>query len=243
MTTPPEEQTLDERTLEDVSLPDVVEGFTKRRVELVQRAVKEWTAALIDLGGRNNLLRYRDLRAGTLDLTNASPQALAALLQGKAIKTSSLFSDPEEKARNAKRLRTITNKAKENFEERGLETLAIACGLGSWNNQSIAGWEPSSPILLRQASLRSLGAANDDFELALVDEMEVNPTLLHYLKVNFDCSFDQERLLERMDGVIDERWELEETYRWVADQATRVPEFRVESRIVLANFAYAKLPM
>src|SRR3954471_10094053 len=100
MTTPPEEQTLDERTLEDVSLPEVVEGFTKRRVELVQRAVKEWTAALIDLGGRTTLLRYRDLKAGTLELTNATPSALAALLQGRAIKTSTLFSDPEERARN-----------------------------------------------------------------------------------------------------------------------------------------------
>jgi hypothetical protein len=89
----------DERTLEDVALPDVVEGFTKRRVELVQRAVKEWAAALIDLGGRNNLLRYRDLKVGTLDLTNASPKAVAALLQGRPIKTSSLFTDPDERDR------------------------------------------------------------------------------------------------------------------------------------------------
>src|SRR4051794_24654297 len=105
MSTPP-----DERTLEDVSLPESVEGFTKRRVELVQRAVKEWTAALIDLGGRNNLLRYRDLKAGTLDLTNASPTALTALLQGKTVRTSSLFADPEERQRNVRRLRTIANK-------------------------------------------------------------------------------------------------------------------------------------
>ncbi len=239
----PEEQAVDERTLEDVSLPEAVEGFTKRRVELVHRAVKEWTAALIDLGGRNNLLRYRDLRAGTLDITSASQNAVAALLQGKAIKTSTLFADPEERARNAGRLRTIANKAKENYEERGLQTLSIACGLASWNNEAVAGWEPSSPILLRQANLRPLGAAQDDFELVLIDEMEVNPTLLHYLKVNFDCSFDQEKLLDRVDGVIDEPWELEETYRWVVDHTGRVPDFQVESRIVLANFAYAKLPM
>jgi len=240
---PPDEQTIDERTLEDVSLPDVVEGFTKRRVELVQQAVKEWTAALIDLGGRNNLLRYRDLKVGTLDLTNASPSALRALLQGKAIKTSALYTDPEERARNARRLRTIANKAKENFEERGLETLSIACGLASWDNISVAGWEPSSPVLLRQASLRSLGAAQDDFELALVDELEVNPTLLHYLKVNFDCSFDQEQLLDRVDGDIDEQAELEAAYRWVVEHTGRVPGFSVEPRVVLANFAYAKLPM
>src|SRR4051794_38934695 len=166
----------EERTVEDVLLPEEVEGFSKRRVELVQRAVKEWVAALIDLGGRNNLLRYRDLAAGTLDLTSASQPAVAALLQGKAIRTSSLFGDLEARERNVRRLRTISNKAKENFEERGVETLWLAAGLGSWQNEEVAAWEPSSPVLLRQASLRPLGAAQDDFELVLVDEMEVNPT-------------------------------------------------------------------
>jgi hypothetical protein len=57
MATPADGRAVDEETLEEVSLPEAVDGFTKRRVELVQRAVKEWTAALIDLGGRNNLLR------------------------------------------------------------------------------------------------------------------------------------------------------------------------------------------
>lgn len=234
--------TPDERTLDDVSLPDVVEGFTKQRVELVQRAVKEWTHALVDLGGRNNLVRYRDLKWGTLDLTNASPPTVAALLQSKTIKVTSLFSDPEAQEQLLRRARTIHNKAKENFEERGLETLSVACGLATWDNKR-ASWEPAAPVLLRQATIRPLGAAQDEFELALVDEMEVNPTLLHVLKVDFDCDVDAEKLLDRVDGVIDEPWELEEAYGWMTEHAARVPGFRIEPRLVLANFAYAKLPM
>jgi very-short-patch-repair endonuclease len=229
-------------TLEDVSLPDVVEGFTKQRVELVQRAVREWTRALVDLGGRNNLLRYRDLRQGTLDLTNARPKALEGLLQSKATKVSALFSDPEEREGALRRVRTIHNKAKENFEERGLETLSLGCGLATWDNKRAA-WEPAAPVLLRQATLRPLGAAQDEFELALVDEMEVNPTLLHLLKVDFDCAFDHEKLLDRVDGVIDELWELDKTFEWMTEQTRRVPSFAIQPRLVLANFAYAKLPM
>jgi hypothetical protein len=30
-----------------------------RRAGLVERAVREWKGALVDLGGRNNLLHYR----------------------------------------------------------------------------------------------------------------------------------------------------------------------------------------
>src|SRR5690348_17143543 len=110
-----------EALLDPLALADAVEGFSKRRVELVQRAAKEWRQALEDLGGRNNLLSYKDLRAATLDLTNADKRALAALLQSKAVKTSALFPDPEERAAQLKRVRTIHNKARENYEERGLE--------------------------------------------------------------------------------------------------------------------------
>jgi very-short-patch-repair endonuclease len=232
-----------ERTLEDVSLPEAVPGFSKSRVELVARAAREWARALIDLGGRNNLLRYRELRAGTLDLTDASPVAIEALLASKPVRTSALFPDPEERAQQLKRVRTIHNKAKENFEERGVETLSLGCGLATWENERSTGWTPCAPVLLRQATLRALGAAQDEFELELLDEMEVNPTLLHLLKVDFNCDLPQESLLERVDGVIDELWELEETYQWLAEHTSRVPGFSIEPRLVLTNFAYAKLPM
>jgi very-short-patch-repair endonuclease len=245
-TSPPHDRALDDapddRTLEDVSLPDEVEGFTKRRVDLVQKAVKDWTRQLVDVSGRNNLLRFRELKQGTLDLTNADGRAVSALLQNKAIKVTTLFADPDERERNLRRVRTLHNKAKENFEERGLETLAIGCGLATWQNKSAA-WEPSAPVLLRSAVLRPLGAAQDEFELSLLDEFEVNPTLRHMLKVDFDCDFDQDKLLDRVDGVIDELWELEEAYRWMAEHATRIPGFSIDPRLVLANFAYAKLPM
>jgi very-short-patch-repair endonuclease len=232
-----------EALLDQVDLPGVVEGFSKRRVELVQKAADEWRKALIDLGGRNNLLSYRDLRAGTLDLTKADPRALAALLQSKAVKVSALFSDAEERAAQLKRVRTISNKARENYEERGLETLAIGCGLATWDNSKRGTWTPAAPVLLRQASLRALGAAQDEFELLLLDEMEVNPTLIHVLRVDFECDVSADEVLDRVDGVIDEAWELEETYKWLAERAARVPGFAIDPRLVATNFAYAKLPM
>jgi very-short-patch-repair endonuclease len=211
---------------------------------LVQRAVADWKSVLVDLGGRNNLLHYRDLKRGTLDLTLADPEVVSELLFGKTVRVSALYPDPEQREQMLRRVRTIHNKAKENFEERGLETLSIGSGLATWENAR-GTWDPCAPVLLQQAHLSPLGAAQDDFDLAVVGEtMEVNPTLEHVLKVDFGCEFDHAALMERIpDGTIDEPWELLETYGWIRGQARRVPGFRVAPRIVLANFAYAKLAM
>jgi very-short-patch-repair endonuclease len=209
----------------------------------VQKAATDWKNALVDLRGRNNLLHYRDLKRGTLDLTTADREVVSGLLLGKATRVSALFSDPEQRDQMLRRVRTIHNKAKENFEERGLETLSIGCGLATWENKRAA-WEPCAPVLLQHAALRPLGAAQDEFELSLSGEMEVNPTLLHVLRVDFGCEVDQAALAERIpDGSIDEPRELLETYEWIREQAQEVPGFSVDWRIVLTNFAYAKLAM
>ena len=212
------------------------------RPALVRKAVDQWKEALVDLGGRNNLLHYRDLKLGTLDLTAAAPGALEALLLGKPVRVSALFRNPSASADALRRTRTLHSKARENFEERGLETLALGCGLATWENKRSA-WTPVAPVLLRPASLLPIGALQDEFEIALTEEMEVNPTLLHVLKTDFDCEFNSEDLLTRVDGAIDEPWELHEAYAWLAEQARRIPGFAVEPRLVLTNFAYAKLPM
>jgi very-short-patch-repair endonuclease len=229
--------------VEELAVPGRVEGFPARRVGLVNRAVKQWREALIDRGGRNNLIHYRDLKQGTLDLTSAAPGPFETLMQGRPTRISSLFPAPEERAEVLRRVRTIANKARENLEERGLDTLAMASGMATWNNENIATWAPAAPVLVRQASLRALGSAQDDFELQLVDEMEVNPTLLHFLKVNFKCEIDPEDVIDHVDRTVDEPWELLNAYERIADQAQRVPGFTVEPRVVLGNFSYAKLPM
>ena len=61
-------------------LPESVVVTPERR-EKVDRAREVWIKKLIDLSRRNNLLFYRDLQTGTLDLSAASPDAIHALLQ------------------------------------------------------------------------------------------------------------------------------------------------------------------
>jgi very-short-patch-repair endonuclease len=213
-----------------------------RRAQLVGRAAEEWKSALIDLTGRNNLLHYRDLQRGTLDLTTADPMAIGQLLLGKTVKVSSLFDDPDQLDQVQRRIRAIHNKAKENEEERGLATVSIAWGLATWANKR-GTWTPAAPVLLQSVSLKPVGAAQDEFDLSVTGEMELNPTLLHVLRLDFGREFDVAALTDRIDGAIDELWELTEVYKWLSDGADGIPGFAVEPRIVLANFAYAKLEM
>jgi Protein of unknown function (DUF4011) len=208
-------------------------AFSASRVARVQKAVDQWTQELIDLGGRNNLLHYRELKQGTLELTAAEPTALSLLLGGRTVRLSKLV-NTEEVEQALRRVRVIYGKAKENIEERGIETLYLGCGLATWENKR-GTWEPAAPVLLRQATLRRLGVAQDEFELTLTGDMEVNPTLLHLLKVDFDCDFDEQGLLEPSG--------LKAASEWLKERTTQVKGFDVHERIVLANFAYVKLPM
>ena len=63
------------------------------RMQAVARAVKAWTDQLIDRSARNNLLFFRDQRAGTLDLTKAPPRPVFDILAGRR-GTSRSFSRP-----------------------------------------------------------------------------------------------------------------------------------------------------
>jgi very-short-patch-repair endonuclease/transcription elongation GreA/GreB family factor len=211
------------------------------RAGLVRRTVKEWVTELIDLGGRNNLLHYRDLRTGTLALDAANDDAMTTLLRGRTTRISRLFPDEETRADAIRRARAVHRKAKENYEERGISTLYVACGIATWTN--IRTWEPAAPVLLIPALVEPMGAALDDFELSVAGDPEINPTLLHMLKVDYDCDIRVDELLGIVDGPIDEPWEIQATIDWLGEAASRVPGFSAGPRFTLANFSYAKLPM
>lgn len=214
---------------------------TAERTALVRRTIASWIDALVDMGGRNNLLHYRDLRTGTLALDGATPDALDAFVRGRTTRLTSLFPEEQSRTDALRRARTIHKKAKENFEERGISTLYLACGLATWTN--VRTWTPAAPVVLIPARFEPMGAALDDFELSISGDAELNPTLLHILKLDYDCTVRPEELLEIVDGPIDERWEIDAALEWMAKAAARVPGFSTSGRLALANFSYAKLPM
>ena len=213
------------------------------RLDLVGRAVRTWTGQLVDLGGRNTLLYYRDLKQGTLDVgagSGASAVAVEALLSSQTVRLSAMFGDTTITTA-ARRARTVKAKATENYEERGLQTLFLAWAMATWSN-SRGTAVPAAPVLLRQAALNARSGAGEDFDVSLPGEWEVNPTLLHLLKTEYGIELDRAEMAELLDQEAappDPALLFERLTKACSD----VPGFLVTRRIVLGNFSYAKLPM
>lgn len=204
----------------------------------MRAAAKRWAAELIDLGGRNTLLYYRDLKVGTLDLSEADGQTLAALVSGRSVRLSALVGAPGA-AEAARRARTIAAKARENLEERGLATLYLAQGMATWDTDMTSS-TPAAPLFLAPLSLRGVGAMEFDFDAVRSDDWELNPTFAHVLTSQFRVAVDTDalaELLDQPDGLTKALAALETA------AAEKVPAFATARRIVVGNFSYAKQPM
>ena len=207
------------------------------RPEVVRRAAKTWSGQIIDLGGRNTLLFYKDLKVGTIDLTPSEeidPPTIAALLDGRTVRLSQIVA-PNLLTPYARRARVVKARATENFEERGLQTLFLAYGMATWT-LARSNATPAAPVLLVPLRLAPRGGAAEDFDLELQGDWEVNPTLLHLLRTEFRVALDADELLGDDD-------DLDRAIRLLKDRCVEVPGFSIKDRVVVGNFSYAKQPM
>ncbi|MEO3858868.1 AAA domain-containing protein [Acrocarpospora sp. B8E8] len=200
----------------------MAEPTESRRGELIESAQARWIAALTDLGGRNTLLYYKDRRAGTLDLADADPIALERFLRTGSARLSRLFTDADVRADAIRRVQAIHRKARELLEERGIRAGYLATGMARWDELFL---EPAAPVLLRGLTITPTRARHDDFELALDDEEELNPVLVHKLATMYGAAVTSTGDLAR------------------AAELAEIPGFEILPRQVIGTFTYAKLPM
>ncbi|HSS32388.1 MAG TPA: DUF4011 domain-containing protein [Solirubrobacterales bacterium] len=226
----------------------------RARRQTIERAIEDWKTELIDLSGRNRLLYMRDLKTGTLSFDVSARDALLTLISGKRVALSKII--PRSKMADSpqakltpfedavRRMRTIVRTARSYEEERGVRTLFLACGVATWKNDRPTS-SPASPVLLVPLAIRARGSSQQDFDLELAGDLEVNPTLLHMLKVEFNLQVDEGELYEHseMDGVIDTPEELRLAFDWLSKRCAAVPGWAIVDRFILGNFWYAKLPM
>jgi len=229
-----------------------------RRV--VNAAREIWMRRLVDHSRANSLLFFRDLKVGTLDLTNAT-EAVERLLNGEAVGVDLLalaarepsLQDPVLRIREHDEARTriksalvaLRRKALSNLEEKGIGTLHLAFALTTWPAPD-GGRAYNAPALLVPARIESRGRSSDELRLFVSGDAQVNPVLIHVLEENYGLRLDANTILSGCGSIDDAgEWRVkpQSVVRSVAESITAVAGFEVSPRVILANFQFAKMAM
>ncbi|MBI4063987.1 MAG: DUF4011 domain-containing protein [Elusimicrobia bacterium] len=207
---------------------------------IVDRARIAWMKRLIDTSRRNNLLYYRDLRIGTLNLENYNKKLLEDLISGEKVSLGNLLQQ-KDKTEIAARIREIRRRAQSNLEERGLETLFLAAGMATWH-ASDEGRPPEAPIVLVPLKIEPLGREGREISIQRAGDDQINSALLHILEDDFNVSISQEDLLPDSEDE-QEALNLEFIYRELGSRTSKIPEFSIKPRVVIGNFSFQKMSM
>ncbi len=215
------------------------------RLRKVDAARQQWIDKLIDPSRRNNLLFFRDLKVGTLDLSSVPPDAMQALLRsglnGEDGVPLSQLVRPLDLVTATASVRELAKRALANFEERGLDTLFLALGLATWP-MADGGRPPSAPVLLVPVRASLKGNRGSNWYLRRTGDVRINDVLLHALGTQFGLSFDADALLTAVLGDDEgEAFDLAPVFDQIRARAGGIDGFAIESRWVLGNFSFQKM--
>jgi very-short-patch-repair endonuclease len=225
------------RSEETVSDPPIASPSAERR-GTVESARQAWIRKLIDLSRRNNLLYYRHLKTGTLDLSLADFNGMAALFSGETAAIAKLLpSGKDESVTNV--ARDIARRAQANAEEKGLQTLFVALGMATWAADD-GGRPANAPVLLLPVSLEGKGTHS----IVRTGAVQVNPVLLHVLDKEFGVKLKSDDLVAHLQRDEEaEKFDPAPVYRELQNRAADVPGFVVNTSTILGNFAFQKMAM
>jgi very-short-patch-repair endonuclease len=206
----------------------------------VEQARQAWIRKLIDVSRRNNLLFFRDLKKGTLDLSNADVSLRAALMRGESVAVKALLptEDPE---RLGAVVAEITKRALANREERGLDTLYLGFGTASWPQED--GARPTdAPVLLVPVTATVKGIDRQTASLQRSGDVQINAVLLFALKTQCSVDLSAEELVAVVLGDDpDEKFDLGPLFLRIRQACAGVRDFKLSDRCVLGNFSFQKM--
>ncbi|WP_417562431.1 AAA family ATPase [Microbacterium sp.] len=180
------------------------------------------------LGGRSTLLQFTDAGDAGVEITKAHPGSLPQFITGRSTLLSNLFRD--EVALRTARIAAahVATKNVELRTARGLDAVALAVGLASWQygDQSYC-----APVLLRPTAIRR---HHSDFEVKLHGSFTVNTELVRALADQFDVQIDGRDLAAlAIDGGLFKPQPVIDRLRQLT---AHIPSFTVRPRLVISTF-------
>lgn len=210
------------------------------RKRVVDAAREAWVRRLVDTSRRNNLLYFRDLKSGTLDLSQAAVGAVEALFEGEKVPLSRLIPKSVDPLAGPK-LREISRKARANMEERGIQTLYVAYGMATWPADD-GGRPAEAAVLLLPIAIEARRADSDAMLVFAAGAPQANIALLHVLTEEHGVEIDEEELLIDSDAE-EAPPHREQVIQKLTQAVAKVKGFEVRPRMVIGNFSFQKLAM
>ena len=225
-------------------------GTQSVREKLVETAKNAWIDRLIDTSRRNNLLFFRPVLGGSIEIPESNSN-LFALLNGETVQAASLLPNLQDRPG---RILSIARKARENQEEKGLQTLYLALGFAIWKAED-GGRDYRAPVFMIPLHFKLKGTEHNSVDVSVAGDPQINPVLLHILFQRFGVQLDNEGLLPEIpeEGVSSRNEGAEhscaildlykEKLAVLSSQVRDVPEFRADVAAIIGNFAFAKMAM
>jgi len=231
---------------------DKLVAFDGRNRQLYYRKLKsgdvDFEDPYLDIAALRNLLSGKTVKA-----SNLYPEIFAKIKNKKDIDLSleeNLEVDSEDESKQdqkaidfselwAKKLRkyeSVYRKAKENYDEKNIETCFIAEGFISWETAK-AGPTPNAPLILHPIKIEPTARGNSDFQLTKTGEAFFNQALVLYLQKDFGIE----------PGLFNSQEELTSSspeITVIKDKlAQSVAGYSFYDEKVLGNFSFLKYPM
>ncbi|HMV44030.1 MAG TPA: AAA domain-containing protein [Leptospiraceae bacterium] len=208
---------------------------------LLDKACEQWIQDLTDLSRRNNLLYYKDQKVGTLDISKLDEKYLIEFFGGSKVSINDLLSLKDNNADVYRKIKIINKRAKQNLEERGIDTLLLAYGFATWKEDDDAS-PPRCPLILLPISIESKSKAF----LRRSGDAFINPVLLAYLEKRHNLKITSDQLLQDENGSLNE--DSVPDFETVVSRlrtlsAKRIQSIQVDKQFIISNFSFQKMSM
>ena len=226
---------------------------TADRRRVVEGAVQRWCEQLVDLGGRNHLLRFPLDRPPATHLSLRDPAGgcdPADILGMRASSVLALLASNTpgavEPAQAIEQAEAIERLARRHLEEKGLITSQLTWGIATWDEPAARTdlRAVAAPVLLRPLRLSRVAGAGrvSDVDLLALGPWELNSTLADALLTGFEVQVEISELLSELDT--DPRPEVASRIMdRLLQQATSVSGFHIDESSFVACLVHSTLAL
>ncbi len=197
----------------------------------IRQLAETWRKKLTSLDRRNPTLYFKHLKAGTLRLPEVSTEGVTALIdQGCSLDLTEVMEWTPE---CQKRMLAIRSKARENEEERGIQTMFLALGMATWKSAD-GGRDPNAPVLLLPVTVTE-PAKHPTLNRA--GDLMVNRVMLQAWEQDHKHKpsiFDADEVNDI--GIL-------RALGQMSDAGKSLEGFQVSTECYLGNFSFAKMAM